>query len=138
MDTATPPTAHEHAPLDWRPAAAPERSRRRPRIWAALLLSTAALVILADVPVWFVAGLASVDGDVGVPPTPSATDRVDVCAVLALVATAISAATPVAALISLRRKQKTAEVICVMAGVSLAIGVVGLAAGLSVISNPGG
>jgi len=135
----SPPTAHEHVPLDRQSADAPERSRRWPRIRAVLLFSIAALVVVADVPVWFFAGWASVGGDVGVPPTPSATDRVDLCAVLTLVAAAIGAATPVVALvIKLRRKRQAAQVVCAMAGFCLAIGVVGFAIGLSVIQNPGG
>lgn len=94
---------------------------------------------MVDIPVWFFAGWASAaTSESRRPRVPPTNDQVDLCAVLALVAAAIVATTPIAALISLRRKRQAAQVVCVMAGVSLAIGVVGFAIGLSVIQNPGG
>jgi hypothetical protein len=105
---------------------------------AVLVFSMAVLIVLADAPVWFFAGWASADGDVGIPPVPGATDRVDLCGILALVAAALAAASLLVALAAaLRRRQRAAPVASVLAGLSFAVGLVGFAVGLSVIQNPG-
>jgi hypothetical protein len=104
-----------------------------------LLFVIAGLVIMTDAIVWFAAGWASVDGDVGVPPTPSATDEVDLCGIPTLAAAIITLSAPLAVLVTSRRNtERTTYVARWVAVTAIAVGLLGFAAGASVIQNPGG
>lgn len=134
-----PPTAHERMPHDRQPAGEPERSRRWQLIWTVLLFVIAGLVIMTDALVWFAAGWASVDGDVGVPPTPSASNEVDLCGVLTLAAAIIALSAPLAVLVTSRRNaERTTYVARWVAVVAIAFGLFGFVVGASVIQKPGG
>ena len=136
--TDTPPAdVREDLPLDMRQLAGLRRVQRWRRLWAVLLSAMAALSVLVDAVTWFFAGWASVDGDVGLPPTRSAADRVNLCGILALAAAVAAAAAPLAALvISLRRGQRATRVASVLAAISLTIGFIGFVVGASVLQNP--
>jgi O-antigen/teichoic acid export membrane protein len=134
---APAPTGGEGLPLAGQPAPAAGSSRAQ-RVWAVLLFLAACVCVGFDAVMWFFAGWASVDGDVGVPATPAATDKVEVCGILVLLAAVAAVAAPVSAfVVTLRRRRGAAGAACWVAGLSLAISVVACAVAASVMQNPG-